>query len=90
MITSLVPETTAYDLKNIDEPIRLHKSIIGLMDRLRMYIPIQVKKRSFKFLFINPVDILYTNGLTKSARRSSTIRITENAVLEYVNRCKKR
>lgn len=89
MITTLVPETTTYDLKNIDEPIRLARSIIGLMNRLGMYIPIQVKKRSFEFLFINPVDILYANGLTKSARRSPTISITENAVKEYVSEYKK-
>lgn len=86
MITTLVPDNPKYDLSNIDEPIRLSQSTLKQLDKFGIYIPIQIKRKPFKMLYINPVDIVHFNGLNKSSRTNiPSIVVTEKALKDYIN-----
>ena len=86
MITTLVPNTPVSDLSKIEEPIRLSRSMLSLLDRYGMYIPIITRSKSFKRLFLNPADIVYINGLKKSSRTNiHSIAVTEKALKDYIN-----
>ena len=86
MITTLIPDTNNYDISKIEEPIRLSRSMLSLLNRYGMYIPIITRNKSFKRLFLNPVDILYINGLKKSSRTNiHSIAVTEKALKDYIN-----
>lgn len=86
MITTLIPDTNNYDISKIEEPIRLSRSMLSLLDRYGMYIPIITKSKSFKRLFLNPVDIVRISGLKKSSRTNiHSIAVTEKALKDYIN-----
>lgn len=86
MITTLIPDTNNYDISKIEEPIRLSRSMLSLLDRYGMYIPIITRSKSFKRLFLNPADIVYINGLKKSSRTNiQSIVVTEKALKDYIN-----
>lgn len=86
MITTLIPDTNNYDISKIEEPIRLSRSMLSLLDRYGMYIPIIVSRKLFKKLFLNPVDSVYIYGLKKSSRSNiQSIVVTEKALKDYIN-----
>lgn len=86
MITTLIPDTNNYDISKIEEPIRLSRSMLSLLDRYGMYIPIITRSKSFKRLFLNPADIVYISGLKKSSRTNiHSIVVTEKALKDYIN-----
>ena len=86
MITTLIPDTNNYDISKIEEPIRLSRSMLSLLDRYGMYTPIITRRKSFKWLFLNPVDIVCISGLKKSSRTNiQSIVVTEKALKDYIN-----
>lgn len=86
MITTLVPNTPVSDLSKIEESFRLSRSMLSLLDRYKMYIPVIIKRNPYKYLFLNPVNIVYINGLSKTTRKNiASIVITEKALKDYVN-----
>ena len=45
-----------------------------------------MKRKPFKMLYINPVDIVHFNGLNKSSRTNiPSIVVTEKALKDYIN-----